>query len=99
LLAARSTQPLPHFSSGAAHALSHAPAEHSSPPHEWPQLPQLSWSVIGSTHRLSHAVSPARHVALHAPTLHTSPGSHALLQEPQWLGSSVASTHASPQLS
>src|SRR5581483_6662288 len=73
----------------------HVPPTQKVPPrHTMPQPPQLSPSLLVSTHELPHTVWLLAHCDVHAELEHTWPGPHTVAQSPQCCGSDVSSTHA-----
>ena len=61
----------------------------------FPQAPQLALSIARSVHpERGHQVCGEEHAQ--RPSPHHDPAPHAEPQPPQWLGSVIVSTHASP---
>lgn len=75
------------------------PLTQARPPHELPQVPQLSGSVFESMHRPAHSVSAAPHVAAQVPAAHRSPAAQTVPQAPQLVLSCFTSVQAPPQVS
>jgi hypothetical protein len=68
------------------------PFMHTPPgPHWIPHLPQLNAFELRSTHALLQLVRPLSHETVHIESEHTWPGMHAVVQEPQCVGSLVVS--------
>ena len=76
----------------------HVPAQHllDAPMHTMPQAPQLFGSLRVFTHAPSQFVSPEFGHA-HMPSWQVVPVGHAVSQSPQWAGSDLSCTQASPQ--